>query len=67
VEEVVLGAVSILKAFDLQIIISITMDRDLHLNRSILKGKMNIYEQLNLDLLVGNMDRLHSMGISVSV
>ena len=63
----VLGAVSILKAFDLQIIISITMDRDLHLNRSSLKGKMNIYDQLNLDLLVDNMDRLHSMGISVSV
>ena len=62
-----LGAVSILKAFDLQIIISITMDRDLHLNRSSLKGKMNIYDQLNLDLLVDNMDRLHSMGISVSV
>ena len=62
-----LGAVSIHKAFDLQIIISITMDRDLHLNRSSLKGKMNIYEQLNLDLLVDNMDRLHSMGISVSV
>lgn len=63
----VLGAVSIHKAFDLQIIISITMDRDLHLNRSSLKGKMNIYDQLNLDLLVDNMDRLHSMGISVSV
>ena len=62
-----LGAVSIHKAFDLQIIIIITMDRDLHLNRSSLKGKMNIYDQLNLDLLVDNMDRLHSMGISVSV
>jgi hypothetical protein len=38
---------SIHKVFDLLIIVSITPDRDLHLNRSNLKGKMNIYDQLN--------------------
>jgi len=41
------GALSIHKAFDRLITVSITQDRGLHLNKSSLKRKMKFYDQLN--------------------
>ncbi len=42
-----MGALSIHKAFDRLITVSITLDRGLHLNKSSLKRKMKFYDQLN--------------------